>query len=143
MNEIVKNLIKEVKKQFNRDLASLESKKILSVIDAYNQWQEECKNCVDYLYCINVAEDLKACIDGGMKATDIAKVVEHGNAYFFFGENHEWVEEVKSKGEKGIGDLGYILAGALDELIPYVLKNPRGKAFEMYQRYVSTLIEND
>lgn len=65
------------------------------MIEAYNAYQESEHDGVDYLFNINVQEDLECCVRGGMTAEQIVKIYNEYNSskevspYFMFGVNHE------------------------------------------------------
>lgn len=64
-------------------------------LKAYNRWQEDEHNGVDYIFNINNPDDLIDCIKGGLTADEIAEFVNSikGWAYsipnFLFGCNHK------------------------------------------------------
>lgn len=65
-------------------------------LKAYNRWQEDEHNGVDYIFNINNPNDLINCIKGGLTADDIANFVNYTKTYasetpnyFLFGFDHK------------------------------------------------------
>lgn len=58
------------------------------LLAAYNRYQEDERDGVDYIFDINRKEDLNCCIEGGMTAREIADIIQSKHEYFFFGQNH-------------------------------------------------------
>ena len=93
------NLIAVIAEETKRNLPTNES--LISVtLDAYNLYQEEERDGVDYIFNINNADDLKRCVDGGLTANEIAEIVKNVNEkyytpYFFFGVNHKSPKQIK------------------------------------------------
>lgn len=64
-----------------------------TVIEAYNRYQEDERDGVDYLFCARYEPDVKCCFEGGLKVEDFVRAFNnmenHGwTAYFHFGQNH-------------------------------------------------------
>lgn len=113
--EIIKNRIeKEIK--WSDDM-------LYAVLCAYNKWQEDERDGVDYIFNIDNNKDLECCVRGGMSATDIAWLVDkfkscHSN-YFLFGNNHQTPEPFASK-EELVKYISYSIA----DFLPYVFFEP-------------------
>ena len=63
------------------------------VLAAYNRYQEDERDGVDYLFDINNKDDVKCCLDGGLGVQSLAVAYFDYEArsyppYFFFGLNH-------------------------------------------------------
>lgn len=69
-----------------------EEKKV--ALDAYNRWEEDEHDGCDYIFDIEKTQDLKDCVEGGLTAVEIARMVGKGCKYFCFGTNHEETELV-------------------------------------------------
>ena len=90
------------------------------VLNAYNTYQEEERDGVDYIFNINNIEDVKCCLNGGITIDELATIYNGSKVdtspYFFFGVNHKipnviWNESV----------LIEILVSRLYEIIPCVI----------------------
>ena len=63
------------------------------VIEAYNKYQENERDGIDYLFCARYEEDVKRCFDGGLKVENFVRSFNdmekaRWTAYFHFGQNH-------------------------------------------------------
>ncbi|MBP5458492.1 MAG: hypothetical protein J6Y37_18525 [Paludibacteraceae bacterium] len=113
------------------------------VLNAYNAYQEEERDGVDYIFDIRNIEDLTCCVNGGMTAKEIHDIYEgskNHTPYFYFGVNHKSPEPIKS-----IEVLRDNLANWLDEVLPPVIAFPfaRDAYKELYVRYVTTAMLKD
>ena len=64
-----------------------------TVIEAYNKYQDEERDGVDYLFCARYEPDVKCCFEGGLKVEHFVrsfnKMEKAGwTPYFHFGQNH-------------------------------------------------------
>ena len=87
----------------------------IRLLNAYNRWQEDEKDGVDYIFHIDKQDDLLSCIKGGMTSDDIVKLKNNGISYFLFGINHRDVTPMNND------DIINTLVGALDELLDYII----------------------
>ena len=117
LEDLVNVLTDEVKNNFNR-LRPL-------VLRAYNRWQEDERDGVDYLFNLSNQDDLIACIKGGLSASEIANMVgrikdnpKNMTTFFMFGANH------KEPKMFSIQPLDNQLLGSLEEVLAYMLVYP-------------------
>ena len=76
MVENFKNIIDVISKAIARDVK--QGKNLSMLLGAFNQWQEDERSGVDYIFDINNKEDLKYLVDNGMiTAIGIAWVVQY------------------------------------------------------------------
>lgn len=97
--EAFNNFVAVIAEEIKRSLPTNESL-ISVVLDAYNRYQEEERDGVDYIFDLNNADDLKSCMEGGLTAYEIAEMVKNINEkdytpYFFFGVNHKSPKQLK------------------------------------------------
>ena len=59
-------------------------------LDAYNRYQEDERDSVDYIFDIKKKEDLIAMIEGGLDAVEIHDMVNRGQRFFHFGCNYDY-----------------------------------------------------
>lgn len=144
MEKIINNMVEEIKSRIIRDLkcysnSSIGRNALQMVLDAYNSYQEEEREGVDYLFNINNKEDLITCIKGGMTSNEIAwlytqsKVV-NTTPLFYFGVNYETPKPVanwESLIKNLIGWLDDILTNVI--AYPYALDSYR----KLYTHYVT------
>ena len=52
----------------------------IRLLNAYNRWQEDEKDGVDYIFHIDKQDDLISCVNGGMTSEDIVKLRKRTNA---------------------------------------------------------------
>ena len=136
METIIKSLINEIKKNIVNDI---ENNGVLfkAAIAAYNTYQEEERDGVEYLFDLNNKEDLKCCIDGGMSAKDIHHLYEeykkNKTPMFFFGVNH--YKPVLVDTWKGVNK---VITDCLDDVLPCMLAYHDTKGYkELYGICVS------
>lgn len=111
---------------------------LYAVLCAYNQWQTDERDGVDYIFNLYDGKDLKCCVDGGLNADDISLLVngvkkQKRTAYFFFGCNHPAAVQINNNDE-----LIQQLVGHLGEFLPYVFVYPNSYG-ELYS-YVSASV---
>ena len=101
--EALNNLVTIIAEETKRNLPTNENLMFVT-LNAYNCYQEEERDGVDYIFDLNNADDLKCCVDGGLTATEIAEMVKNVNEkyytpYFFFGVNHPSPKQLKDSKE--------------------------------------------
>jgi len=137
MKRTICNLIKLIKSdlihdmQINKDVRNL-------VLCAYNHYQENERDGVDYLFDINNTDDLKCCIDGGMTTGEIAHIyfdvqAHHHTRFFFFGVNYKVPKFVPTN-----ASLCTILEGSIDVVLLHVFAYPY--ANEAYKNLYSLCV---
>lgn len=132
LEDLVNVLADEVKKDFVR-LRPL-------VVKAYNRWQEDERDGVDYIFNLSKQDDLITCIKGGLTPTQIARMVGHINdnpktmtTFFMFGPNR------KEPKMLSIQPLDNQLLGSLNEILSYMLIYPYADDYkELYTELVTT-----
>ena len=65
-------------------------------LEAYNRYQEDERDGVDYIFDLTNKEDLIAMIDGGLNAVEIHDMVNRGQRFFLFGCNYEYPEALNN-----------------------------------------------
>lgn len=113
------------------------------VLNAYNTYQEEERDGVDYIFNINNPEDLKCCIEGGMTAKQVAWLYDQSQVnttpFFYFGVNYE-----KPKPIANWEALIINLINWLDNILPCVLAYPYSlKSYEeLYKACITNYMIN-
>ena len=93
------------------------------LILAYNRWQEDEHNAVDYIFNINNPDDLIDCIKGGLTADAIAEFVNDTKGWanetpnFLFGCNHKLTPLSKSK-------IVNLIIDNLDDIVDCIVAYP-------------------
>lgn len=90
INEIFKTLV-------NTTIDNYDKVVVNHLLNAYNAYQENERNGVDYLFDFENQDDLICCIQGGLTATEIANLIATYNSgdnnnyttLFFFGCNYK------------------------------------------------------
>ena len=137
--EAFNNLIAVIAEETKRNLPTNES--LISVtLDAYNLYQEEERDGVDYIFNINNADDLKCCVDGGLTANEIAEIVKnvnekHYTPYFFFGVNYNRPKQLKE-----FKELTDQLIANADEVVRKVLAYPFFDGYKQFYIYACTYV---
>lgn len=83
MNTIIEKLINAFEADINSDVVKRKDSALMWLfLDAYNRYQEDECDGVNYIFDINKKEDLKCCIDGGLSVAEISDM--HYNLVHFF-----------------------------------------------------------
>ena len=108
------------------------------LLKAYNRYQEDERDGVDYIFNINNQDDLITCIQGGLTAEEIVnfhnrvKSWVNPTPYFLFGCNHK---EMKPMGRDNIIDA---IVAVLDELIDKIMAYPWVEEYRAVYTYYIT-----
>lgn len=132
----MKKEFESVKAKLKNDIiSSLNNVDVLTlamIVDAYNRWNEDEKDGVDYIFNIGKPEDLICCIEGGMTAIEIANLYNAKVIMFMFGQNRETPEPLTYL------DLKTLLTDNMDSIIDNVIIYPHIKEYGiLYQYYVT------
>lgn len=111
------------------------------LLKAYNTYQEEERDGVDYIFDLYDQDDLLCCVEGGLTAREIASLYEHSTKdkthFFFFGQNHQVPEQIKD-----LSSLRDQLLFCLDEILECVMTFPECEGYsDLYKRYVSEIFK--
>ena len=147
METIIKKLAESIESNLNHDMncEQIGDDTAILVLNAYNRYQEEERDGVDYIFDIRKGEDLKCCIDGGMTAHEIACINEEctrtakSTPYFMFGQNHTTAEVIPTWEQ-----LKRVLGVSLHEVILQMLAYPSVDGYkELYGYCVSDYMFNN
>ena len=123
MENIINKLVTEIKNNIAHDLKQCDYHLLGLVLNAYNTYQKEERDGVDYIFDINKPEDLKCCIEGGMTAQEVGWLYEQSQvnttSLFYFGTNYQ-----KPKPIANYEELVVNLINWLDNMLPCVLAYP-------------------
>jgi hypothetical protein len=114
------------------------------LLKAYNRYQEDERDGVDYIFNINNKDDLITCIQGGLTADEIVnfhnrlKSWVSPTPHFLFGWNNK---EMKPMGKDNIVDA---IVAVLNELIDVIIAYPWVEEYRaVYTHYITNkIIEN-
>ena len=126
MENVFKSLVAEIKRNIVCDLhqyLGYDGKLLKLVLDAYNTYQKEERDGVDYIFDINNPDDLQCCIAGGMTAKEVAWLYEQSQInttpLFYFGVNYQHPQPIAN-----YKALVTNLINWLDDILPCVLAYP-------------------
>ena len=136
-------MVAEIKNAVANDLMSVKEEGALLklMLNAYNTYQEDERDGVDYVFDLTNQDDLKCVVDGGMTAKEIGELymgsqVNHSQ-YFLCGCNYSKVVPIANWEM-----LRGIVMGFLDEVIEKVVTFPYVKGYrEVYERYVTEKVD--
>ena len=113
-------------------------------LKAYNRYQSDERDGVDYIFNINNPNDLITCIQGGLTAEEIAnfhnkvKSWETPTPHFLFGCNHK---EMTPMGSDNIVDA---IVAVLDDIIDNIIAYPWVEEYRaVYTHYITNKIIGD
>lgn len=146
METIIKQLAVKIKDDLVHDMRNEQNGDDITmlVLAAYNRYQEDERDGVDYIFNLNNADDLKCCIDGGMHANEIASIYYNHKAhkhttYFLFGQNYEQPEIFQTWDA-----LKTYLTNFLDSIIKYMLVYHNTDGYrQLYDHCISGYIINN
>ena len=112
-------------------------------IKAYNHYQENERDGVDYLFNIEDKEDVKVCLEGGMTPREFyflyAEYKRGKTPFFFFGINHPKAELVASYQE-----IRQQIVANIEDILDVVIDFPYAKDYQhIYNAYIARTIRND
>ena len=108
------------------------------VLKAYNRWNVDEKDGVDYIFDIHKKEDLVACVNGGLTAKDIAYLYHPNTHFFLFGCNHTTPQALNHC------DLINLLVDNLDEIIDNIIAYPYDGSYrELYTLFITDKLIED
>lgn len=132
-DSIESNLIHDMNRELSGDDTTI------LVLNAYNRYQYDERDGVDYIFDIRKGEDLKCCIDGGMTAHEIASLnndctrTAKSTPYFMFGQNHRTAEVVQTWEQ-----LKQILCVELHKVILHMITYPNIDGYkELYKHCIT------
>lgn len=138
MRNTLKILVKELADMIRKDLKSLKDETIELVLRAYNDYEECERDSADYIFSIEINEDIIDCLKGGMSIDEVVYLRNCYNnnettEYFMFGHNHEKPSQIMDKEQ-----LASII-GFNDELFEGIIKYPYAfKSYEdVYRKYIT------
>ena len=147
METIIKKLAESIESDLINDMnheISGDDTTIL-VLNAYNRYQEDERDGVDYIFNIRKREDLKCCIDGGMTAHEIACLNEactrtaKSTPFFMFGQNHKQAEVISTWEQ-----LKRVLGVSLHEVVLHTLADPYVDGYkELYKHCLTDYMWNN
>jgi hypothetical protein len=134
-----------MKRRIAHDLRNDNTNGVLDmVLNAYNRFQEDERDGVDYIFDITKQNDLKCMVDGGLNVTEISwawnKIKKEGiSSCFHFGCNYGGLEAIGT-----LADLKRNLIAWLDEFLPYVLMYvTRCDEYQLiYEHYITEYLES-
>ena len=147
METIIKKLAESIESNLIHDMncEQIGDDTAILVLNAYNRYQEEERDGVDYIFDIRKGEDLKSCIDGGMTAHEISCINEEctrtakSTPFFMFGQNHRTAEVIPTWEQ-----LKRVLGVSLHEVILQMLAYPSVDGYkELYGYCVSDYMFNN
>ena len=145
MKNCIENLADEMIAQIKKDVyeeLSDTSRQVLirELLNAYNRFQDDNRDCADYIYGLDNQDDLAACVKGGMTAKDIAYLYNESQVnttqYFFINPLYKAISNEESLVE-------YIMTW-IYAIVINVLAYPEVKEYTLiYNRYVyDTIVGN-
>lgn len=112
------------------------------LVSAYNIYQENERDCVDYLFCVSNNKDIITCMKGGLEVKEVSELYllsqmadyEHFSARFHFGVNHITPKLLTTD------ELKDNLLSHACEVIENMLKYPHTYTTSQYQMFVTNHI---
>ena len=147
METIIKKLAESIESNLIHDMncEQIGNDTAILVLNAYNRYQEEERDGVDYIFDIRKGEDLKCCIDGGMTAHEISCINEEctrtakSTPYFMFGQNHRTAEVIPTWEQ-----LKRVLGVSLHEVVMHMISDPYVDGYkELYKHCVTEYMWNN
>ena len=138
-NSIVEIMKRRIAHDLRNDNANLDM-----LLNAYNRFQKDERDGVDYIFDITIQNDLKCMVEGGLTVTEIAwawnKIKNEGiTSCFHFGCNYDGLDALGI-----LADLKLNLISWLDEFLPYVIMYvTRCTEYQaLYEHYITEYLES-
>lgn len=147
MENVLNKLVAEIKSNIAHDLRSCldnNGELLQLVLNAYNTYQEEERDGVDYIFNINNIEDLKCCVKGGMTAKQVGWMYNESQVnttpLFYFGVNYEEPKPIATWDEVVTNMINW-----LEDVLPCVIAYPYAlKSYEeLYKVCVTDYMINN
>lgn len=142
MNTFIKISKQDLLTKIEEDINYPESRAML--LKAYNRYQNDERDGVDYIFNINNQGDLITCIQGGLTAEGIVNFHNRVKSWaiptphFLFGCNHK---EMTPMGSDNIVDA---IVAVLDEIIDNIIAYPWVEEYRaVYTHYITNKIIED
>ena len=142
MNTFIKISKQDLLTKIEEDINYPESRAML--LKAYNRYQADERDGVDYIFNINNQDDLITCIQGGLTAEGIVNFHNKVRSWviptphFLFGYNHK---EMTPMGSDNIVDA---IVAVLDELLDNIIAYPWVEEYRaVYTHYITNKIIED
>jgi hypothetical protein len=139
MKKEIKSIIEEVKKAIVTDLCANDNETFKLVLNAYNRYQEDERDGVDYFFNLTDKDDLIYMIECGLTIKELHYVfvrmtTENFTPYVHFGQNYTGVCFVGTE-----SDTKRQLIACLDEILEYTFMYvTRCTEYQdIYERYVT------
>lgn len=133
--EIIKKMVKY---EIITSLMGNDNILLEKVLKAYNRWNEDERDGVDYIFDIHKKEDLVACVNGGLTAKDIVYLYDISTRFFLFGCNRTIPQGLNQY------DLINILIDNLDEVIDNIIAYPYVESYrEIYTLFITNKLIED
>lgn len=133
--------IEDVKKEIIRDIEYDGDETIDFILPAYNRYQEDERDGVDYIFDITKEEDVATMLKGGLSVTQLYNYLDKYHKgevknYCCFGANYTEITPVES--------ISVTLVNALDEMLPVALLYAHKVAEYgmLYDEFVTQLIDH-
>lgn len=143
--KLIENIVETIKPIIANDIKA-DDKVLDMVLAAYNRFQEDERNGVDYIFNIDDKDDLQYLVNNcDLTAQDIWRLVNTMGTndylpYFHLGENYPEPHLIGR-----LADLQRNMIAWLDELLPFVLlyvtRCPEYQA--IYEEYITEALENE
>lgn len=139
VNYLTSTLWSDMVQQNDTDKAN---KVFNTLIEAYNEWQENEHFGVDYLFNLYDKDDLICVIKGGMKGEELAQMYIDKQCFgmtdfFFFGENYPTPQQLTTE------QLASVITSHITQIVSYILAygvESKSEAFSfIYTNYIATL----
>lgn len=135
LQEIINNIVNLIKTELSSDNDEKKEKAFNITLKAYNAYQDNEKNSVDYIFDANNVEDCKTLVNCGMthkKYHDVVMASETKSNYFFYGINYpEIVFLTKTQ-------LFAQIWSTLEDVIKHSMIQPYIDGYnQLYHRYIS------
>lgn len=95
LSQVLRNLSYNIKAMCTEAFDECNMDDIMLILNAYNRYQEDEKDGVDYIFDLSNKEDIITCVNGGMSVKEIASLhIQNVRDYsmtnfFLFGVNHK------------------------------------------------------
>lgn len=137
LNPIIKKVVSVITNSLSKETNTMALGMLLK---AYNRYQEDERDGVDYIFNQHNIDDMSYCLKGGMTAQEIADLFNETflkmTPYFYFGVNHKTPKPIKDYTE-----LRAQIIANLEEIIKCVISFPYVDEYQpIYRNFITPIM---
>lgn len=104
-----------------------------TLLDAYNRYQENERDSVDYIFNLNKKDDVMVMLEGGLELNDLSYLLNGQKQYLLFGANHPLPTQLSKD------DVKTAIFAHLYDIVQNVIAYPFIEEYrDIYEEFITT-----